>query len=102
MDSTNVAGPNCGSGAARYLTIGPVYGPEKMFRLLESVSPHGALYDPARRSACLIYIGFRACAVPDRLLFSLPRIEPMPRLLANAVDWMNDAGSFGCHVPSRC
>ena len=37
LDSTNVGGPNCGSGAASNLTIGPVYGPEKTSRLLEMV-----------------------------------------------------------------
>jgi hypothetical protein len=25
-----------------------------------------------------------------------------PRSNANADGWMNDAGSFGCHVPARC
>src|SRR5438132_10112276 len=43
FESVIVDGPNCGSAAAIRVTIGPLYGPERITTFVPNSRPHGAL-----------------------------------------------------------
>src|SRR5437660_10835716 len=64
FDNVTVDGPNCGSAAAMRVTIGPLYGPERITRLVANSRFHGALYAAPERNACFCHDGLRASAVP--------------------------------------
>ena len=83
-----------------FVVTGPVGVPDWLEKFVESRSRHGADQVTPVRNWCSCHIRFRRS--PVKLLVEFPRTVPSPASFANVSGWMNEAGSFGCQVPSRC